>query len=216
MNSSKDKTLISIEGVAIVLLPNNEGPISRSLLATFAEYHNDSRKQMSLEDYPELKPVIDEMAQKGIFAHVPQQAKDEPSVMSFSNIYTIQLLGGDENEAALIKLSRPNSECQIDMDYRGITIRAIDKNFFHAFCQIRTRLEQDGLYPICYGASLNVYPSSSLIEESGGLIAYRLPKDSMPIGDDIVDIFSSGLDVIPVSVEEQKAYFENRPRLRLA
>ncbi len=212
MNEPNDKITIAIEDITMGLLPADEGPISRSLLSTFAEHYNESRKQISLDDFPEMQPLIDGLVQKGIFAPGPQRInEEEPETAPFSNTYNIHLTGGDENQTAVLKLSRLDTECQIDIDYQGTSVQAIDKNFFHAFCQIRKHLEQEGLYPVCYGASLNVYPSASLLEESGGLIAYRLPKGAMPSADDIVSIFSSGPDVIPVSVEMQKDHFENWP-----
>ena len=59
----------------------------------------------------------------------------------------------------------------------------------------REQLEQFGLFPLCYGASLNVYPSGIARNMAFGLKAYRIPKDAFIRLEHLVDIFDTGDDV---------------------
>jgi len=86
-------------------------------------------------------------------------------------------------------------------------IEASDSDFFEAFCQIRSRLEQERLIPFCYGASLNVFPSGMARDMGAGLSAYRLAMGRGASPSDLVSIFDSGPDVIPSFVSKQEEFF---------
>lgn len=82
-------------------------------------------------------------------------------------------------------------------------------NYFHALCQIRRQLEEAGWRPVCYGSGRNVYPSGMCCDMGQGLQAYRLKLGRHAILEDLVPIFDSGPDVLPVSVEEQERFRED-------
>lgn len=122
--------------------------------------------------------------------------------------HTIPLIGGRENEAALLSASEIDEHYRVILSYRDSVVEAEDSDYFRAFCQLRLRLEGERLIPFCYGASLNVYPSGMSRSMGGGIKAYRLtPKRQARIAD-LVHIFDSGADVIPSSVANQKEFFD--------
>lgn len=82
-------------------------------------------------------------------------------------------------------------------------------NYFHALCQIRRQLEETGWRPVCYGSSRNAYPSGMCCDMGQGLQAYRMTMGRPALLEDLVQIFDSGPDVLPVSVEEQDAFHED-------
>lgn len=93
------------------------------------------------------------------------------------------------------------------LEYAGGRIEVVDSDYFEALCRIRERLEADGLRPICYGASRNVYPSGMSRDMGGGLRAYKLQLGQLGRTADLVDIFSTGPDVVPVPVAEQREFY---------
>ena len=95
----------------------------------------------------------------------------------------------------------------LSLAFRGRQFDASGQDLFETFCQIRLQLEQEGLIPFCYGASLNVYPSRMSREMSGGLAAYRLTSGVQATRENLVSIFDQGPDVIPSSVANQKAFY---------
>lgn len=68
--------------------------------------------------------------------------------------------------------------------------------------------EKESLLPLCYGASLNVFPSRMAHEMSSGLKAYRLTSCEQARRVDLVEIFDQGHDVIPSTVEGQRAFYQ--------
>lgn len=74
---------------------------------------------------------------------------------------------------------------------------------------VRLQLEPENLIPVCYGASLDVFPSGMCRDMSGGLSAYRLKLRKSPDREDLVRIFETGPDVKPVTVDDQRNFFEN-------
>ena len=51
------------------------------------------------------------------------------------------------------------AHCRLRCEYRDKVIESSATDFFQALCDVRSLLAKDGLIPLCYGASLNVYPS---------------------------------------------------------
>ena len=76
-------------------------------------------------------------------------------------------------------------------------------DFYKAFQDARAVFEAEGCRFLCYGASLNVWPSGMARDMGIGLKAYRLHKDRNTSLDDLVPIFESGEDITPSTVEEQ-------------
>ncbi len=122
--------------------------------------------------------------------------------------YTIQLFGGDDGEAARIRSSSQDGLCTVRLDYRGKSIEASASDYFEALAGVRLKLEPENLIPICYGASLDVFPSGMCRDMSAGLMAYRLKPRKSPDTQDLVCIFETGPEVKPSSVAEQRKFFE--------
>ena len=77
-------------------------------------------------------------------------------------------------------------------------------DFFDALEEARLPFEADGYRLICYGASLNVFPSGMGRDWTQGQESYQFiengPKETK-------DIFQTGEDVIPATVKEQRLFF---------
>ena len=121
--------------------------------------------------------------------------------------HTIYLIGGDEDESGTIHATTSEGQCRVVFKFRDSEIEASSSDYFEAFSEVRLKLEQVGLIPFCYGASLNVFPSGMCRDMGAGLSAYRLTIGKAPQRTDLVRIFESGHDVIPSSVENQKAFY---------
>lgn len=103
---------------------------------------------------------------------------------------------------------------RITLDGRSEEESAFD--FYSAFQLARRSFETEGFRFLCYGASLNVWPSGMVRDMGMGRKGYKLREDQDATFDDLVPIFESGDDVIPSTVEEQCAYanawYEDAPR----
>lgn len=122
---------------------------------------------------------------------------------------TVQLIGGREDEEAELDFFEDGDDCCIELRYRDKEISACSSDFFEAFCLVRLQLERDRLYPFCFGASLNVFPSAMGRDMGAGLRAYRLTNGRHSSIEDLVDIFDTGPDVIPASVANQRRFYED-------
>ncbi|MGY4313770.1 hypothetical protein [Bradyrhizobium sp. JR3.5] len=118
-----------------------------------------------------------------------------------------QLIGGHNDESALFTLFEERDDCRLRCEYRDKTVERTATDFFQALCDVRGLLAKDGLIPFCYGASLNVYPSGMARDMGQGLKAYKLTVGRQAKMSDLVEIFASGADVIPVSVAAQERFF---------
>ncbi|WP_457337653.1 hypothetical protein [Rhizobacter sp. P5_C2] len=123
-------------------------------------------------------------------------------------IHKIYLIGGEDDEVATLVEHDADELCKLDCSYRGKEISANAGDFFEALCLIRLRLEDEGLRLFCYGASLNVYPSSMARDMGAGLKAYKMRDGMHASMADLVDIFAEGPDVIPASVSQQREFFK--------
>ena len=124
------------------------------------------------------------------------------------NQYTVPLSGGSPDETATIEISQNNSKCHVAVSCRGRGYAGEAADYFAAFVQVRQQLEAEGLVPVCYGASLDVYPSGMCRDRGAGIQAYKLAIGSSPERTDLRHIFDTGPDVKPASVADQLAYFE--------
>ncbi len=122
--------------------------------------------------------------------------------------YQIHLIGGEDDERALITIAPVGGLCRVVFSYRGKMLEAVASDYFEAFCEIRVQLEGERLIPFCYGASLDVFPSGMSRDMSAGMTAYRLTNGKKPSRTDLVNIFDEGADVIPAYVVRQKEYFD--------
>src|SRR5688572_28209767 len=91
-----------------------------------------------------------------------------------SQKHTLNLIGGNDEETAILSAFPKDGLCHIQFQYRGKSIEAASRDYFDAFTEIRLQLEKDELIPFCYGASLNVFPSGMCRDMGAGLTAYRL------------------------------------------
>ena len=120
----------------------------------------------------------------------------------------IRLVGGGPDEFGVLTASSRNADCLISFGYRGRTIEAAATDFFEALCKIRLHLEVEGLMPFCYGASLNVFPSSMARDMGMGLKAYRMTMGKQCQRSDAVEIFHEGPDIVPAPVSSHREFFE--------
>ena len=81
-------------------------------------------------------------------------------------------------------------------------------DYFEAMCIIRGELQKIGLFPICNGASLNVFPSGMGRDMGRGLMAYRLEIGRHATRQDMLFIFGCAAALQPVGVEEQAAFYQ--------
>jgi hypothetical protein len=121
--------------------------------------------------------------------------------------YAIHITGDAGSETATVTAIAQGGLCHVSLRYRDRVIEYGATDYFEAFSQIRLQLESQNLIPLCYGASLNVYPSGMCRDMSEGLVAYRLTRGRTPTQSDLVGIFDTGFDVIPASVAKQKEFF---------
>ena len=122
--------------------------------------------------------------------------------------HVIFLIGGEDEEWGMLTSSDASDNCSLSFSFRGRRVEATASDFFEAFCQIRLQLEAEALFPFCYGASLNVYPSGMSRQMSNGMSAYRLVHGTQATKDSLVHIFEQGHDVIPASVANQRDFFK--------
>ena len=122
--------------------------------------------------------------------------------------FALYLIGGQDDETAEFIARDDETACYLACSFREARIEASADDYFEALCIIRSRLEEDGLIPFCYGASLNVYPSAMSRQMSGGTSAYRLTLGKQALNEDLVPIFAEGSDVIPSTLSNQREFFE--------
>lgn len=121
----------------------------------------------------------------------------------------IFLIGGADDEFGVLSQSSSFGKYNLTFSARGQEFVGSGDDLFDAFCEVRSKLQSIGLIPFCYGASLDVYPSRMSREMAGGGRAYRLTLGKPASRDDLVDIFDSGPDVMPASVENQREFFND-------
>lgn len=124
--------------------------------------------------------------------------------MANRSIYKVPLLYPDATEIeATIELDKDGY--QIVLIAPGIheCVEHAD-DYFDAFAEIRGRLAKRDIYPICYGASRDVWPSGMCRDMGGGLKAYQF--DASGNADMLVDIFATGPGINPVSPKEQREF----------
>jgi hypothetical protein len=124
--------------------------------------------------------------------------------------YELRLLdrNGSEAGSGTLTMDRGEGGCRLTLATGGLVLEATGPDYFEAFCRVREELERHDLRPHCYGASRNVYPSAMGRDMGSGLTAYRFSLGRAARPEDLVFIFETGDDVVPVTVQEQREYFE--------
>lgn len=117
----------------------------------------------------------------------------------------LKLKDGTLLDGAIERRAQDQS-CWISLSSEGILESATGTDYFESFCEIRRKLIQDGMYPLCYGASRNVWPSGMARDMGQGLRAYQLTIGQPGSRENLVGIFESGSDIDPVSPDDQKAF----------
>ncbi len=98
---------------------------------------------------------------------------------------------------------------RIELTFNGKAFLATsERGFFHAFCEIRKRLEALGVLPLCFAACKTVYPSGMISSMGCGEQAYKLTLGRQAKSTDLVDIFDSSDDLRPTTVEQQERFYE--------
>jgi hypothetical protein len=105
-----------------------------------------------------------------------------------------------------VSFSAAGGACVLTLTHQGRVHTAEASDYFEALCRVREVLEQDGARLLCYGASRDVYPSGMARDMGSGLRAYRTSMGHRASGSDLMDIFATGPDVQPATVEEQRRY----------
>lgn len=100
-----------------------------------------------------------------------------------------------------------------DPDRVELTLALPDRRFvaaavdaFEALILVRLELEPLGLAPLCWGASLHVYPSEPSRAQGIGDTAYRLTLGQFPRPADRVAIFDAGPGLVAATVAEQEDF----------
>lgn len=128
------------------------------------------------------------------------------------NKYRIRLsVRGDETIDADVYIREEiesASECTLTVASSRGTYTATAGDYFDAFCAIRLELEVQSILPLCYGASRNVYPSGMCRDMGRGLTGYKMVKGERARQRDLVHLFTTGPDVDPATVQEQRAFVE--------
>jgi len=94
--------------------------------------------------------------------------------------------------------------CHVSIKGAGLRSKGKRGDFFDALEEARLPFEQAGFRLLCYGASLNVFPSGMARDWGLGKEAYQLEKDT-----GTKEIFMTGKDVIPATVKEQRLFYLN-------
>jgi hypothetical protein len=128
-----------------------------------------------------------------------------------TTIHRIALQGGAAGEtAAFAVVAAPfmSRDCTLRCEVRGQRLEATAGNYFAALCALRETLEAQGLIPVCWGASRNVYPSGMALDMGQGLSAYRTVIGEPARITDLVEIFATDPEVQPATVREQREFHE--------
>jgi hypothetical protein len=118
--------------------------------------------------------------------------------------FAVKLMGpvGSAGEG-IFHLEDLGGSCKLTLRTGDTEFSATSSDFFDALVQLRRRLEKHQIFPVCYGASRNVYPTDLSRAAAQGLMAVRWGAGKRVPGN-LVFIFHSGPDVEPVTVAEQR------------
>lgn len=96
----------------------------------------------------------------------------------------------------------------VEINIADSYFRSESSGCFLALLEIRKSLEEQDIYLFCYGASKNVYQSGMAGDMGSGDMAYRLSMGEQALRKDLVNIFDTGVDIIPSTIAEQVEYYE--------
>lgn len=111
--------------------------------------------------------------------------------------HSVLVDGGLADERISFSYDEDGSTCRLTCVARGETYQADEADYFEALRKVRRRfLEPKGMIPLCYGASLNVWPSGMSRDMGRGLKAYKFETGAP--AKELVYIFP-GRDAFPRS-----------------
>jgi hypothetical protein len=122
------------------------------------------------------------------------------------SIHQLYLIGGHPNETITLIEDPSLTRCRLICEFRGKFVHADEPDFFEALCVIRRELEKKNCILFCYGASLNIFPSPEMRRTAVGKVAHKLEMGQPATGENLVNIFEDGYDVIPSTVDCQNQY----------
>jgi hypothetical protein len=124
-------------------------------------------------------------------------------------IRLVNTAGGVEDGAFFLDEDADDDLCRLTFRFPHGEHNAVADDYFEAMCIIRGELKRVGWFPLCYGGSLNVFPSGmSRGMGCRGQLAYKLQLGKPARQADLVSIFDHGSDVNPVSVDEQSLFYK--------
>jgi hypothetical protein len=119
---------------------------------------------------------------------------------------TIEVLNPDHSKSeSHVEWWSDKSSCHVNLVFDGIRFCGTSTDFFAALAEARCQFEREGHRLLCYGASRNVWPSGMARDMGLGLKAYQLTIGQR--GGVLREIFESGSDIVPATVEEQTSFF---------
>ena len=102
---------------------------------------------------------------------------------------------------------RRRTECRIILRWLDNEIDCVDWNFFESLKRVREHLAVQNLCLMCYGASRNIVVTGMLINMGLGMKVYKGAQlGEFPRLNQLVNLFASGEDVEPISVEGQEKF----------
>jgi hypothetical protein len=115
----------------------------------------------------------------------------------------IRLADGSITRATVMHREN-DSTCWLHLVGPGIDETATSTDYFESFVDIRRKLAQKKMYPLCYASSRNIWPSGMARDMGQGLAAYKLTMGLPAV--ELVHIFDSGPDIDPVTPEVQREF----------
>jgi len=115
----------------------------------------------------------------------------------------------DKCNIQLLKDNDGSVGIKMEIEKEGIQVEENGGNYFQVLNSLRKRLNSRGVFLLCNGTSVNVYPSTMQFDMGGGEKAYRLRMGCHAQLTDIVEIFDYDRDEFEEgSIEEQTEFYE--------
>lgn len=92
-------------------------------------------------------------------------------------------------------------------DHLDFQSHYVSRDLFECLTLLRLDLERQGVFVLCQGARVDVYPSGMQRDMGGGQVAYRMIMGKNAASEDGVDIFEVTADERLGTVEEQQQYW---------
>ena len=105
------------------------------------------------------------------------------------NQIDVRMSDGSTTKASVVRKEN-DTTCWLHLVGLGIDETASSTDYFEAFVEIRRKLSKRKIFPLCYAASRNVWPSGMARDLAQGLAAYKLKMGVH--GEELVNIFESG------------------------